>query len=68
MEAMPFKSYIISSCVSTGDSAGSFCAAAVAFEETSDAAAAAAAAVDLDSKELVMVSLAGTSVGAGNGS
>jgi len=38
----------------------------VTFEGLSDAAAAAA--VELDSRELVMVMLAGTSVGAGNDS
>ena len=66
LEAMPFKSYIIPSCVSTRGSADRFCAAAVPFEGLNDAAAAAA--VELDSSELVMVLLAGTSIGAGSDS
>ena len=55
MEAMPFKLYIIPSCVR-------FCAAAVTFEGLNDAAA-----VELNFRELVMV-LAGISADAGNAS
>ena len=66
LDAMPFKSYIIPSCVSTGGSADRFCAAAVTFEGLSDAAAAAA--VELNSRELVMVPLAGPRFGAGSDS
>jgi len=66
LEAIPFKSYIIPSCVSISGSADRFCTADVPFEGLSNGAAAAA--VELDSRELVMLLLAGIGVGAGSDS
>ncbi len=65
LEAIPFKSYSIPSCVSISGSADRFCAATVTLEGLN---AAAAIAVELDSRELVMVLMAGIGVCAGNDS
>ncbi len=57
-DAMPFKSYIIPSCVRTSGSADRFWATAVTVGMLSGAAVATA--VELGSREVVMVALAST--------